>query len=205
MSSVEELDELILIERNSVGKTYNILQLRHHATLLSLMDKIKSPRRDKKYDIELTYVTLRGPWYAQSWKGDPRKSFGIAANIGVHFFDMFHFIFVIPPKLRHNFSVDINNRWIPRSLKMQRGRWFLSIDGKDLPNEVKKTQSTFRNISIDGSQIEFSDNFTDLHTTSYRNILTNRGIGLEAARQAIQTTKIIRNLKLPFRRMLIHW
>ena len=161
---MEELDELILIERNSVGKTYNILQLRHHATLLSLMDKIKSPRRDKKYDIELTYVTLRGPWYAQSWKGDPRKSFGIAANIGVHFFDMLHFIFGDTTEIKVHLR-DTNKAAGYLEFENARVRWFLSIDGKDLPNEVKKTQSTFRNISIDGSQIEFSDNFTDLHTT----------------------------------------
>ena len=82
--------------------------------------------------------------------------------------------------------------------KNARVRWFLSINAEDLPNEVKEKQPTFRNISIDGRNLEFSDNFTDLHTASYNSILSNQGFGIEEARLSIQTTEIIQNSAISF-------
>ena len=60
---------------------------------MSLKKKIDSGPKDKKYDIDLTYITSRGLWYYTSWKGEEKKSGGIATNIGVHFFDMLTWIF----------------------------------------------------------------------------------------------------------------
>jgi len=73
-----------------------------------------------------------------------------------------------------------------------RVRWFLSIDANDLPDEVKGKKPTYRNIDISGEQLEFSEGFTDLHTTSYQEILSGRGYGLADALHCIETVNVIR-------------
>jgi len=185
------LDELARIEGETGQRVYNILQLRHHDAILRLRDKVAAAPKDTKFDVELTYITSRGKWYLESWKGDPRKSFGVATNIGVHFFDMLHFIF---GKLQDN-RVHLNEETKAAGyLEYERARvrWFLSIDANDLPDEVKGKKPTYRNIDISGEQLEFSEGFTDLHTTSYREILEGRGYGLADARHCIETVDVIR-------------
>lgn len=184
------LDELARIEGETGQRVYNILQLRHHDAILRLRDKVAAAPKDTKFDVELTYITSRGKWYLESWKGDPRKSFGVATNIGVHFFDMLHFIF---GKLQDN-RVHLNEETKAAGyLEYERARvrWFLSIDANDLPEEVKGKKPTYRNIDISGEQLEFSEGFTDLHTTSYREILEGRGYGLADARHCIETVDVI--------------
>ena len=185
------LDELALVERETSQRVYNILQLRHHAAILQLRDKVAGAPANTKFDVELTYITSRGRWYAESWKGDPRKSFGVATNIGVHFFDMLHFIF---GKLQRN---EVHHNGTAKAagyLEYERARvrWFLSIDANDLPAEVRGKKSTYRSIDVSGEQLEFSEGFTDLHTTSYQEILAGRGYGLEDARHCIETVNTIR-------------
>ena len=185
------LDELALVERETGQRVYNILQLRHHAAILQLRDKVAGAPANTKFDVELTYITSRGRWYAESWKGDPRKSFGVATNIGVHFFDMLHFIF---GKLQRN---EVHHNGTAKAagyLEYERARvrWFLSIDANDLPAEVRGKKSTYRSIDVSGEQLEFSEGFTDLHTTSYQEILAGRGYGLEDARHCIETVNTIR-------------
>lgn len=187
----ELLDELALVERETGQRVYNILQLRHHAAILQLRDKVAAAPANTKFDVELTYITSRGKWYAESWKGDPRKSFGVATNIGVHFFDMLHFIF---GKLQRN---ELNHNGAAKAagyLEYERARvrWFLSIDANDLPPEVRGKKPTYRSIDVSGEQLEFSEGFTDLHTTSYQEILAGRGYGLEDARHCIETVNTIR-------------
>ena len=185
------MDELELIERETGQRVYNILQLRHHDAILQLRDQVLTAPKDKKFDVELTYITSRGKWYMESWKGDPRKSFGVATNIGVHFYDMLHFIF---GKLQRNVVHYRGEAKAAGYLEYEhaRVRWFLSIDANDLPAEVRGKKSTYRNIDISGQQLEFSDGFTDLHTTSYKEILAGRGYGLEDARHCIETVDVIR-------------
>ena len=189
------LDEMARVEQETGRRVYNILQLRHHAAILKLRDKVAAAPADTKFDVELTYITSRGKWYAESWKGDNRKSFGIATNIGVHFYDMLHFIF---GKLQHNVVHYTNEAKAAGYLEYERARvrWFLSIDANDLPADVKGKKSTYRNIDISGEQLEFSEGFTDLHTTSYREILAGRGYGLEDARHCIETVNVIRSAKM---------
>jgi UDP-N-acetyl-2-amino-2-deoxyglucuronate dehydrogenase len=168
------------------------LQLRHHDAILKLREKVLSSPSDKKFDVELTYITSRGNWYMESWKGDPRKSFGIATNIGVHFYDMLYFIF---GKLQRNVLHYVDQSKAAGYLEYERARvrWFLSIDSNDLPESVKGKKSTYRNIDISGEQLEFSEGFTDLHTISYREILVGNGYGLEDARHCIETVDVIRS------------
>jgi len=188
------LDELARIERETGKRVFNILQLRHHEAILRLREKVAAAPRDTKFDVELTYITSRGKWYLESWKGDPRKSFGVATNIGVHFFDMLHFIFGNLQENRIHLSEETKAAGY-LEYERARVRWFLSIDANDLPEGVKGKKPTFRNIDISGEQLEFSEGFTDLHTTSYQEILAGRGYGIEDARHCIETVDVIRGAR----------
>jgi UDP-N-acetyl-2-amino-2-deoxyglucuronate dehydrogenase len=185
------IDELELIEQETGKHVYNILQLRHHDAILKLRDKVTAAPKDAKFDVELTYITSRGKWYMESWKADNRKSFGVATNIGVHFYDMLHFIF---GKLQRNVVHHSGTQKAAGYLEYERARvrWFLSIDVNDLPVEVLGKKTTYRNIDISGEKLEFSEGFTDLHTTSYKEILAGRGYGLSDARHCIETVDVIR-------------
>jgi UDP-N-acetyl-2-amino-2-deoxyglucuronate dehydrogenase len=158
-----------------------------------LKEKVAAAPKYKKYDVDLSYVTSRGKWYFHSWKGDEKKSGGIATNIGVHFYDMLHFVFGELQSNVVHFKSDAKSSGY-LEYENARVRWFLSVDNNDVPEEQKRTgQCTFRSITADGEQIEFSDGFTDLHTVSYREILAGRGFGLQENRVAIETVAAIRN------------
>ena len=189
------IDELARVEKETGRRVYNILQLRHHAAILKLREKVAAAPADTKFDVELTYIASRGNWYMESWKGDNRKSFGVATNIGVHFYDMLHFIF---GKLQRNILHHTGTQKSAGYLEYERARvrWFLSIDANDLPAEVQGKKTTYRNIDISGEQLEFSEGFTDLHTTSYGEILAGRGYGLADARPCIETVNVIRTAQV---------
>lgn len=189
--TTELLDELALVERETGKRVFNILQLRHHTAIIQLREKVATAPSTTKFDVELTYITSRGKWYAESWKGDPRKSFGVATNIGVHFYDMLHFIFGALQRNVVHYRADSKAAGY-LEYERARVRWFLSIDANDLPEDVKGKKPTYRNISISGDQLEFSEGFTDLHTASYREILADRGYGLADARHCIETVSAIR-------------
>lgn len=185
------LDDLALTERETGKRLFNILQLRHHQAIIDLKNKVMGGAQDHKHEVELTYITSRGKWYMESWKGDPRKSFGVATNIGVHFYDMLHFIF---GKLQRNVVHFVNESKAAGYLEYEnaRVRWFLSIDANDLPDSVKGKKPTYRSITCDGAEIEFSEGFTDLHTVSYQAILDGKGYGIEDARHCVETVETIR-------------
>ncbi len=186
------LDDLALTERETGKRLWNILQLRHHQAIIDLKDKVQSQKHTHKHEVELTYITSRGNWYMESWKGDQRKSFGVATNIGVHFYDMLHFIF---GKLQRNVVHYSSAHKAAGYLEYEnaRVRWFLSIDQNDLPETVKCKKSTYRSITVDGQEIEFSEGFTDLHTISYQAILDGKGYGIEDARHCVETVEVIRS------------
>lgn len=201
--SIELFDDLLMVEKETGHKVFNILQLRHHDAILELRKKIYQSPKNSKFDVELTYITSRGKWYAESWKGDSRKSFGVATNIGVHFFDMLHFVF---GSLQESKVYYADNNKVAGFLEFDRARvrWFLSIDANDLPDEVKGKKSTYRNIDIGGEKLEFSEGFTDLHTTSYQEILDGKGYGLDAARHAIEMVDNIRIAPLSLMNADVH-
>lgn len=187
------IDGLLDIEKSTGKKVNTILQLRVHPAIVSLREKVRSENKGSKYDVDLTYITSRGHWYLQSWKGDEKKSGGIATNIGVHFFDMLHFIF---GELQENFLHHSSDTVASGFLEYEnaRVRWFLSVDNKYVPEETSaKGLRTFRSITVDSEEIEFSGGFADLHINSYKEILAGRGFGLEENRTAIQTVSDIRN------------
>lgn len=187
------LDGLMEIEKDTGRKVNTILQLRLHPAITDLRERIQLGPKDIKHEVDLTYITSRGHWYLQSWKGNSKKSGGIATNIGVHFFDMLHFIF---GKLQDNHVHLTEETRAAGYLEYEqaRVRWFLSIDANDLPETAKaQGQRTFRSITVDKEEIEFSGGFTDLHTRSYEEILAGRGFGLEENRVAIEAVSHIRS------------
>lgn len=187
------IDGLLEIEKDTGRKVNTILQLRVHPAIVALKEKVQSENKNKKYEVDLTYITSRGKWYLQSWKGDVKKSGGIATNIGVHFFDMLHFVF---GKLQENIVHHVSDTKAAGYLEYEnaRVRWFLSVDIDDVPIAVQaKGQRTFRSITVDGEEIEFSGGFTDLHNRSYEEILAGRGFSLEENRTAIKTVSFIRD------------
>jgi UDP-N-acetyl-2-amino-2-deoxyglucuronate dehydrogenase len=189
------LDALAEIEKETGKKIYNILQLRLHPSITALRKKIDEGPEDKVYDIDLSYITSRGHWYHISWKGDINKSGGVATNIGVHFFDMLTWIF---GRVRENIVHLSDNQRAAGFLRLEKARvrWLLSIDHNDLPAGVRnRNQRTFRSITVDNEEVEFSDGFAELHTQTYRNILDGKGFGLEEARRSIETVYTIRNSK----------
>jgi UDP-N-acetyl-2-amino-2-deoxyglucuronate dehydrogenase len=190
------IDGLLDIERDTGRRVNTILQLRLHPSIVALRDKVAAQQSNTKHEVELSYITSRGHWYLQSWKGDLKKSGGIATNIGVHFFDMLHFIF---GKLQDNIVHYSSDTKAAGYLEYEnaRVRWYLSVDVEDVPAPQREAgQRTFRSITVDGEEIEFSGGFTDLHTRSYEEILAGRGFGLEENRTAISTVAVIRNAKV---------
>lgn len=186
------IDALSKIEKETGKKVYNILQLRVHKSIIELKQKIDAAPKDKVFDVDLTYLTSRGNWYYTSWKGDVVKSGGIATNIGVHFYDMLSWVFGdVKENIVHIHEHDRASGYL--ELEKARVRWFLSINEDVLPEEVKaKGQRTYRSITIEGEELEFSGGFTDLHNRVYESILDGNGYGLEDARQAIEIVHSIR-------------
>jgi UDP-N-acetyl-2-amino-2-deoxyglucuronate dehydrogenase len=187
------VDALQTLEKETGKNIYTILQLRLHPSIIALKKQIDEGPKDKIYDIDLSYITSRGRWYHISWKGDIAKSGGVATNIGVHFFDMLSYIFGgVKENLVHCLDEDKASGYL--ELERARVRWFLSIDYNDIPKDVQeKGLRTYRSITVEGEEIEFSGGFTDLHTLSYQDILSGGGFRLEEARNSINTVFHIRN------------
>ena len=190
------VDALLDIEKESGQKINTILQLRLHQSIIDLKNKVSLDNKQGKYDVDLTYITSRGSWYDISWKGDASKSGGIATNIGVHFYDMLSWVFGEVQENKVHLR-EKNKAAGYLEFKNARVRWYLSIDEHDLPKQVQlDNKRTYRSITIDKQEIEFSGGFTELHTQSYQKILKGEGYGLLEARQSIDIVHDIRNLSL---------
>ena len=188
------IDGLIDVEKDTGRKVNTILQLRMHDSVNELKKHVAESAPDKVFDVDLTYITSRGKWYYTSWKGDVEKSGGIATNIGVHFYDMLHYIFgELKSNTLHVSTASTAAGYL--EYEKARVRWFLSIDEKTLPAAaVESGMRTHRSITIEDKEFEFSGGFTDLHTRSYEAILAGNGFGLDENRVAIETVAAIRNL-----------
>lgn len=187
------VDALMDIEKETGKKAYTILQLRLHPSIIALREKVLNSPKDKRFKVELKYMTSRGKWYHHSWKGDISKSGGIATNIGVHFFDMLTWIFGDIIENR----VDIHNEDTASGfLKLEKADvdWFLSIDYNQIPDDIKlQGKRTYRTLQMEGEEIEFSDGFTELHTDSYKAILAGNGFPISVSKKAIEIVHGIRN------------
>ena len=189
------VDKLQHVEEKTGKRIYNVLQLRVHPSIIALREKVKQAKKDTKFEVDLTYLTSRGHWYQTSWKGNAEKSGGIATNIGVHFYDMLSWIFGdVQENIVHVHENDHAAGYL--EFEHARVKWFLSINSKYLPKEIKDAgQTTFRSIKINDEELEFSGGFSDLHTMVYKDILAGKGYGLDDARTAIEIVHDIRNSK----------
>jgi UDP-N-acetyl-2-amino-2-deoxyglucuronate dehydrogenase len=178
------IDGLAEIEKETGRKIATILQLRLHPVIQSLKQRIEISAKNE-FAIDLTYITSRGRWYHTSWKGDDAKSGGIATNIGVHFFDMLSYVF---GKVGKNIVHLRDPSRAAGYLECGRAkiRWFLSVDPRDLPDSVRGQKTTYRSITLDEEEVEFSDGFADLHTRSYEEIVSGNSFPLEAVRPSIE-------------------
>ena len=198
------LDALQEIEREYGKRILNVLQLRLHPKIVELRERIARNKDGKKHDVVLTYVTARGKWYHYSWKGDLNKSGGIATNIGVHFFDMLTWIFGNAVDSRVYFSDQCRTAGFVE-LERARVSWFLSIDEADIPQQkVLGSGSTFRSITVDGEEIDFTTGFADLHTRVYEEVLAGRGFGIDDVRASIELVHSIRHAPLSVRDEMTH-
>ena len=187
------IDALKEMESETGRRVWTILQLRLHPALLELKKQIDQAANDKKHEIDLIYITSRGRWYSVSWKGDIHKSGGVATNIGVHFFDMLLWIFGAPIRQEVHLSTPEKAAGF-MELANARVRWFLSLDQDDLPKAALDAKKrTYRSLTVDGREIEFSDGFADLHTAVYRETLAGHGFGLDDSLPSIQVVHDIRH------------
>ena len=189
------IEALMEIEKETGGEVFTILQLRLHPAIIALKEKIAAAPADKKYTVNLQYITSRGHWYHTSWKGDIEKSGGIATNIGVHFFDMLLWVF---GAVKENRVTEHTSQTASGQLELERANinWMLSIDANTLPDEAKAAgKRTFRTLTIDGEGFEFSDGFTELHTKSYEEILKGNGFRIKETKAAIELVHEIRGNK----------
>ncbi len=178
---------------NETGRTvHTILQLRVHPELMKLKETLLQESPSVRHDVVLTYITSRGNWYHVSWKGQPEKSGGLATNIGIHFFDLLVWLFgPVQEVLVH--QSDPKRMAGVLELECARVRWLLSVDRDDLPEDSRLSgKTTFRSITVDGEQVEFSEGFTDLHTRVYERTLAGQGFGIDDARPSIELTHRIR-------------
>ncbi len=186
------LDALEEIEAETKHKINTILQLRVHPELVKLQQELAASKSTKQHEVLLTYVASRGSWYQNSWKGVPEKSGGVATNIGIHFFDLLTWLFGKSGDVQV-FHSDPQRMAGFLELENARVRWFLSVDPNDLPYAGQPDKkSTFRSITVDGKEIEFSEGFTDLHTRVYEKTLAGDGFGISDARPSIELTHRIR-------------
>lgn len=190
------LDILESLQEEFKQKIYTVLQLRVHPALIELKNKIDNEKSNSKKEVVLTYITSRGNWYNFSWKGDAKKSGGVSTNIGIHFFDLLMWFFGKPVNSEvHNNQEDKMAGFL--ELPNANVKWFLSIDGNDLPKSaLDANQRTYRSILIDNQEVEFTQGFTDLHTVIYQNVLEGNGFGIEHARPSIELVHSIRNAKV---------
>lgn len=185
------LDALEDLQNETGRRVYTVLQLRLHPALIALKARLESAGRH--HDVELTYVTARGGWYDVSWKGSAERSGGVATNIGIHFFDLLLWLFgdVVQSEVHLN-----EPKKMAGHIELQRAsvRWYLSTDARDLPFTPEPgKRTTFRSITVDGQEVEFTDGFADLHTRVYQQVLAGEGFGIQDARRSIELAHDIRH------------
>lgn len=186
------LDALEELESETGRRVFTVLQLRTHPQLIALREKLQSDGSARRRQVNLTYITSRGPWYHVSWKGTEGKSGGIATNVGIHLFDLLIWLFGAPGKCA--VTTNVPSRMAGEvELASADVRWFLSVDRGDLPPEAhERGRTTFRSITIDGEEVEFSEGFTELHTEVYRRTFAGEGFGIADARQSVELVSRLR-------------
>ena len=192
------LDALQELEQETGRRVHTVLQLRLHPQLIALRERLQREPASRQHEVCLTYITARGRWYDTSWKGSDERSGGIVTNIGIHFFDLLVWLFgdVVECEVHVR-----DQRRIAGFLELARARvrWLLSTDAADLPFAPEPgVKTTFRLISVDAVEVEFSEGFADLHTRVYEEVLAGRGFGIDDSRPSIALSHRIRQTTATF-------
>lgn len=198
------LDALEEIERETGRRVYTVLQLRVHPALVALREKLLAGNAETKHDVCLSYVTARGAWYDVSWKGSDERSGGVATNIGIHFFDLLMWLFGDVQRSEVHLR---SKARMSGYMELQRAnvRWFLSVDHTDLPFQPQPgVKTTYRSITVDGEELEFTEGFTDLHTRVYERTLAGDGFGIADARPSIELVYGIRSTPITAQPTVLH-
>jgi UDP-N-acetyl-2-amino-2-deoxyglucuronate dehydrogenase len=186
------LDALEELERETGHSVFTVLQLRVHPSLVALKERLAKENGGPRHQVLLRYVTGRGNWYHVSWKGAEERSGGLATNIGIHFFDLLMWLF---GSVSRNEVHLREPKRMAGSMELEKAdvSWFLSVDPADLPFDAQPgTRTTYRSITVDGSEIEFTEGFTDLHTRVYQRTLEGQGFRIADARPSIELVHQIR-------------
>jgi len=186
------LEQLTELEEDSGCRVYTVLQLRLVPAVVALKERLDATPPGERVEVDLTYITRRGPWYHASWKGSEERSGGIAMNIGIHFFDLLLWLFGGVEASRLHLNRPERMAGV-LELERARVRWFLSCAREDLPEDVvAEGGHAYRSLTMDGEAIEFSSGFVDLHTRVYEDILEGGGFGIADAHPSIQLVRAIR-------------
>ncbi|MDA8692833.1 Gfo/Idh/MocA family oxidoreductase [Saprospiraceae bacterium] len=185
----EDITALEKLRSESIKEIFTILQLRLHPQIKAIQSSIQESPEQHRSKVQLTYITGRGPWYQESWKGDMDKSGGIVCNIGIHLFDMLLWIF---GSLVNSETHILNDTTASGTLTLERAdvNWYLSIDGSIVPVESDKRM--YRSLVIDSNTFDFTVGFENLHTESYDKILNqDEGYTINDVKNSIQLVETI--------------
>lgn len=172
------LDQLQRVEEETGRKVWAVLQLRHHPEI----EKLKAGVDGSEHIVSIVYHTPRGAWYRHTWKGDERKSGGVATNIGIHLFDLCAWLFGKPSAIWVN---DSSDEMVVGSVVFEKKAAYFDLSiGAHLKRE--------RKFDVDGVVINLSEGFEYLHASAYRAIMCGAGFGIDQARPALEVVEFIR-------------
>jgi len=183
-----DLDALEGVERETGRRVRTVLQLRLHPAAAALRERLRSAPAGRVHEVDLVYVTRRGPWYHASWKGDEARSGGLAMNIGVHLFDLLIWLFGAAGRLEVR---ERERGHLSGTLELERARvrWFLSVEARHLP---EGKGAVHRVLAVDGEEVDLSAGMEDLHTAVHREVLGGGGPGIAEARPSIELVARVR-------------
>lgn len=189
-----QLLQLRSLEETFQRRIFTILQLRLLDVVQQLKKDILSKNQNEKFKVDITYISPRGNWYFNAWKGNEDKSGGLMTNIGIHLFDMLLWLFgPVESIALHQNDPSVASGFI--ELEKATVSWFLSVDASYLPH-VKggNPMQSFRTMQINDTIVRLDEGFENLHTVSYQNIIAGNGVGIDEATPSIELCYRLRHL-----------
>ncbi len=204
------LDELRKLEQETERKVHPILQMRLHPAAQRLKEKMDQRVHDHAahggtspyphVTVELDYITRRGKWYWESWKGHDDESGTILMNLGIHFFDLACWLFGTPRSTARGITRTLGSKAAAGRVDFDLAsmKWFLSTRQEDLPPAVvDRGGYAHRLFRVDGELVDFSQGFDKLHNLSYEEIFAGRGFSLDDAKAGLKLVHSIRTGEQP--------
>lgn len=177
-----DLAELLDQAAHSTARLLPVMQLRRHSAVRALRSRVHGTSEDHVFEVNLQYLTPRGPWYRKSWKSDPRRSGGLAVNIGIHIWDLIRWIF--GPADAYEVSAATTDV-LSGTLVCRRARvrWELSTSTEGA-GPVQWAQPR-RILEVDDTAIDLSE-ITGLHVEEYRGMMAGEFCPLEEVAKSLQ-------------------